>query len=305
MQVETFLPCFPGFYGTYFEFENEGQELEYINEKRAENGLEPISYDDVKWEYQSYRETVSKKAVSYIEDRLNEMGIQCKLAFKKLQMPREYNFSTDMIIIEAEFEAEQVRKAFMELDTAVLPGFFDQFLPSSGFSPFSETMKKADVKYWMQTDFDNFHDFGLACELILTSHIESQFDMDEFVEKSTHEVEVGIENYSDLIKISVDIDKWNAKMGYSKYPETQKFFDTDPDIPQGELPYRQGDVVYMEDEKNFGVVIGCIDAHRGELRTDLAGMAAFSDIRIADCDDLEAMRKTAYGMDIISFLKNN
>lgn len=42
MQVQTFLPCFPGFYETNFEFDNEDQELEYINEKRAENSLPAI-----------------------------------------------------------------------------------------------------------------------------------------------------------------------------------------------------------------------------------------------------------------------
>lgn len=153
----------------------------------------------MKWEYAGYRQNVCKKAVSYIETCLNDLGIKCKLTFNRLQMPREYNFSTDMIIIDATFEAEQVRKKFLDLDTGVLPGFFEQFLPSSGFSPFSETVKKADVKYWMVTDFDNFHDFGLLCELILRNHDESEFDEDNFCFLSTHEVEVGIENYNDLV----------------------------------------------------------------------------------------------------------
>lgn len=80
-----------------------------------------------------------------------------------------------------------------------LPGFFERFLPSPGFSPFSETVKKAELSYWKETSFDTFHDFGLACELILSSHIDSEFSMDGFIEKSTYEVEVGIENYSDLV----------------------------------------------------------------------------------------------------------
>ncbi len=199
MQVETFLPCFPGFYETQFEFENEDQELEYINEKRAEIGLKPIGYDDVEWSYHDYHIEVCKKAVWYIETKLNELGIECKMTFKKLQSPREYNFETDMIIIDAEFEAEQVRKAFMDVDSDALPGFFDRFLSSSSFSPFSETVKKAELSYWKETSFETFHDFGLACELILNSHADSEFSMDEFIEKSTHEVEVGIENYSDLV----------------------------------------------------------------------------------------------------------
>lgn len=199
MQVETFLPLFPGFYGTQFEFNNEDYELEYINEKRAEIGLQPIGYYDVKWSYHDYHIEVCEKAVGYIETKLNELGIECKLAFKKLQSPREYNFGTDMIIIDADFDPEQVRKVFMDVDSDALPGFFDQFLPKSGFSPFSETVKKAELSYWKETSFETFHDFGLACELVLNSHADSEFSMDEFIEKSTHEVEVGIENYSDLV----------------------------------------------------------------------------------------------------------
>ncbi len=199
MQTETFLPCFPGFYETQFEFNNEDQELEYINERRAETGLPAISYDDVKWSYTDYRQNVCKKAVSYIEQELNDLGLECKLTFKELKSPREYNFSTDVIYIDADFDPEQLRKMFMDVDSDALPGFFGRFLPRPGFSPFSETVKKAELSYWQETDFNNFHDFGLACELVLSSHIESEFNMDDFAFESTHEVEVGIDNYHELV----------------------------------------------------------------------------------------------------------
>lgn len=199
MQVETFLPCFPGFYGTNFEFDNEDLELDNINEKRAEIGLKPIGYEDVKWSYHDYHIEVSKKAVSYIEGKLNEIGLDCKLAFKELKSPREYNFSTDMIIIDAEFDAEQVRKLFFECSIDAIEQMFDNFRPRPGFSPFSETVKKASMNYWQATDFDNFQDFGWAAKVILESHQDTEFNMDEFIEKSTHEVEVGIDNYSDLV----------------------------------------------------------------------------------------------------------
>ncbi len=126
MTTETFLPCFPGFYGTIFEFDNEDQELEYINEKRAEAGLPTIGYDDVKWKYHDYHIEVSKKAVGYIETKLNELGLECKLTFREMKSPREYNFSTDVIYVDAEFDPERLRKLFMEVDSDALPGFFNQ-----------------------------------------------------------------------------------------------------------------------------------------------------------------------------------
>jgi hypothetical protein len=199
MQVETFLPCFPGFYETLFEFSNEDIELENINEKRAEIGLPAIDYDDVEWSYHDYHIEVCKKAVSYIENQLNELGIECKLVFKELKSPREYNFSTDMIIIDAEFDPEQVREKFFENCASPIAEFLRQFLPKDGFTPFESTVKKGSIGYWKKTSFNNFHDFGLACELILNSHGDSEFNMDEFAEQSTHEVEIGIENYSDLV----------------------------------------------------------------------------------------------------------
>jgi len=198
MQVETFLPCFPGFYETNFEFNDEGRELESINEERAEIGLPAIAYDDVEWSYADYHQNVSKKAVAYIEKMLNDL-LPCKLTFKKLQSPREYNFSTDMIIIDAEFDPEQLRKLLFECPISAIEAMLENFKPSSGFIPFSETLEKASLEYWQKTDFENFHDAGWTMQTILESHPESEFDMDNFAFVSTHEVEVGIDNYNEIV----------------------------------------------------------------------------------------------------------
>lgn len=42
-----------------------------------------------------------------------------------------------------------------------------------------------------------------------------------------------------------------------------------------------GDVVYIKSTNSIGVVIGCIDNESGELRTDMDGMVAFSDLEPA------------------------
>ena len=47
------------------------------------------------------------------------------------------------------------------------------------------------------------------------------------------------------------------------------------------VKYDLGDVVYIRPENSIGVVIGCIDHETGELRTDMNGMVAFSDIEFA------------------------
>lgn len=45
--------------------------------------------------------------------------------------------------------------------------------------------------------------------------------------------------------------------------------------------YDLGDVVYIRSTNAIGVVIGCIDNESGELRTDMDGMVAFSDLELA------------------------
>lgn len=196
MKIETFLPCFPGFYGTEFEFNAEDIELEYINEKRAENNLDPIEFKDVKWEYKSYHIEVSKRAVDYIESQLKEIGLECSLVFKELKSPRAYNYATDMIIIEATFDPAQLRKLLLECP---LQELLDEFKPRSGFVPFESTLKMSTVNYWMTTGFEDFQSPGWAMQTILSSHENSEFDESEFILQSTHEVEIGVENYSELV----------------------------------------------------------------------------------------------------------
>lgn len=197
MEIETFLPMFPGFYGTVFEYNNTEWDVDHINELRAEANLPETSYDDVKWDYDHYHQKASKKAVAYIQELVKGF---CELEFVRLQSPREYNFSTDIIIVNAEFDPERLRKELLKCSPNDITWYIEEnFLPHPGFTPFSETLKKAALDYWWETDFNNFHDCGHALEMILRFHPDTEFDENEFIEKSTHEVEVGIDNYNELV----------------------------------------------------------------------------------------------------------
>ena len=48
-KIETYLPLFPGFYGTIFE-PYEDSEIDCINEVRKEKGLDEIRCSDRDWE---------------------------------------------------------------------------------------------------------------------------------------------------------------------------------------------------------------------------------------------------------------
>jgi len=77
----------------------------------------------------------------------------------------------------------------------------------------------------------------------------------------------------------------NLKVNYRNYA----LFDYTPYLDRNSNPiphpsklkYDLGDVVYIRHTNAIGVVIGCIAPETGELRTDMDGMVAFSDIEPA------------------------
>lgn len=84
--------------------------------------------------------------------------------------------------------------------------------------------------------------------------------------------------------MQINIAALNAANGYNDYPE---FFDRKDNViktPDAPTKYRKGQVVRFtkgDDKGKFAVVLGVIAASCGELRTDLAGMVSFSEIRMA------------------------
>lgn len=74
-----------------------------------------------------------------------------------------------------------------------------------------------------------------------------------------------------------------------------KLYDYHPyfvcDEPVNKKPkdsqYDVGDVVYIKPTNSIGVVLGCIDNVREDLRTDADGMQCFCDIRPATMEDFK------------------
>ena len=103
MKVQTFLPVFNGFYNTLFDnlIDNtvDGA-IEYHNEQ---NGTE-LNYDDFNFDFITLQNDICKDAVIKIEEKLNEIGINCSIIYENLISPRYYNFSNDSINIEINFK---------------------------------------------------------------------------------------------------------------------------------------------------------------------------------------------------------
>lgn len=103
MKVQTFLPVFNGFYNTLFDdlIDNSTDNaIEYYNEQN--NTL--LYYDDFDFNYNLIMSEICKDAVSKIEEKLNEIGINCSIIYENLISPKYYNFSNDSINIEINFK---------------------------------------------------------------------------------------------------------------------------------------------------------------------------------------------------------
>lgn len=84
--IESYLPLFPGFYNTYFEYDNESDDCEE----------EGVLYEDIEWDYEGYRNNVAKGCVSSVSSFLPEKW-KIKIEFEKVYSPKFYNFDTDVI----------------------------------------------------------------------------------------------------------------------------------------------------------------------------------------------------------------
>ena len=103
MRVQTFLPVFNGFYNTLFEdlIDNATDNaIEWYNEQ---NGTE-LNYDDFDFNFVLIKNEICRDAVLKVEDKLNEIGINCTINFDTLISPREYNFDNDSINININFK---------------------------------------------------------------------------------------------------------------------------------------------------------------------------------------------------------
>lgn len=103
---KTWLPLFPGFYGTRFE-PNEDWELEILEEKRG--SIEDIEWKEYDFDYDSYRKETAEECCCVVEDLLKE-HLECTITFEFISSPKYYNFSNDSINISVELDLETLKK---------------------------------------------------------------------------------------------------------------------------------------------------------------------------------------------------
>lgn len=111
----SWLPVFPGFYGTFFDGENMYEsEIDYINERVEPEGLAKAMIDNLynskagNQLWKDYEESIAKQCVTIIASELVPEFVE-SIEFEAISSPREYNFRNDSIIVKYTFSAANLQ----------------------------------------------------------------------------------------------------------------------------------------------------------------------------------------------------
>ncbi len=202
MKIQIYLPVFPGFYSTIFEPCNEDTEIECIDEERAKKGLEPVKFEDVRFNYNEYFKNVAEECTEAIERELqDEIHESIAVEFEELISPKEYNFRNDSINIAVNLSKEAKNKILEMLEEnkeAFRLHIKEQYTSRSGFisshsnqsSEWVETLKNGKPE-------DLNHKLGAILEFLLQEIIEyDQHSLYDAIETHT----VYASNFDELTK---------------------------------------------------------------------------------------------------------
>jgi len=145
MKINTNLPGFTGYYGSIFDDADTSNEVEYINEQRAEKGLEPIDENLINWNYKQYYEELNESLTNVVEDFLIDLNMIKSIKFIKLHSPKYYNYTNDVIECEIEVNVKEVKKYIKNNIEEFETYLEDNFKSRSGFISFYEY----DINFWL------------------------------------------------------------------------------------------------------------------------------------------------------------
>lgn len=167
--IKTYLPVFPGFYGTIFEYENEEFDIENYNE---ENNTD-LNFDDFEFNYKDYYNRVAKKCCEIIERELKHLFPSVSVKFESLVSPREYNFTNDSINVEISIDNQdfETMLTYLKTNKKEFKGYIKEMYSNcSGFISFYSTDYKVWLDEYLKEDNDKLtHCFGSVLNFILNN----------------------------------------------------------------------------------------------------------------------------------------
>jgi hypothetical protein len=147
MILNSNLPGFYGYYGSIFEDTDTSGEVDYINELRKENGLDPLEDENlINWDYDTYYSELNKKLTGCVEDFIIELGIVKSITFVALHSPKFFNFSNDVIECKINVNVREARKYINDNLEAFEVYLADNFKSRDGFTSFYSH----DLNFWLE-----------------------------------------------------------------------------------------------------------------------------------------------------------
>ena len=153
--IKSFLPVFPGYYGTIFE----PDETDMIEDDKT--------YEDYTWDYKDYQQRTAAKFCQIIESELSPI-VQIEIAFEAVCSPREYNFANDSINCTYKINAEALKIIHKYLldNKDAFEEYLTRYTSCSGFiSSYSNSSNTWISDYWKEIE-TNAHILGSILDFL-------------------------------------------------------------------------------------------------------------------------------------------
>jgi hypothetical protein len=197
MKTNTNLPAFHGFYGSIFEDFDNYSELQYVNELRDQNGLEPLENDyDFDYDYEDYHIKLSIALCDTVESFLIDEGFINSIKFINLHSPKYYNYSNDTIECNIDVNVKNVKEYINNNLDCFEAYLIDNFKSYSGFCSFYEH----DLNFWLNKmkSFKNLDHNEIHGILDFICKNESFDIVDSFYNRGYYNIQINITNFNTL-----------------------------------------------------------------------------------------------------------
>lgn len=199
MKVQTYLPIFKGFYGSFYDSDIEQKEIEWVDYLYTEYNLDADEIH-LDFNYQGYYDDCAVCICEAVCEELIELGLIKSYKYESLVSPKYYNFSNDSINVEFKFSTEnkvRIAQYIKEHWNAFKDYLKDNYTSCSGFiSSYSN-----DVADWLKISdsLEHSHKSGSILNFILTNEGISDFYIYEKVMGVRDYLELELNNYSDIL----------------------------------------------------------------------------------------------------------
>lgn len=199
MRVQTYLPIFKGFYGSFYDSDIEQKETDWVDYLNDEYDLD-VDELHLDFNYKGYYDDCAECICEAVCEELIELGLIKSYKYESLVSPKYYNFRNDSINVEFKFSIEnkvRIAQYIKEHWDAFKDYLKKHYTSRSGFiSSYSN-----DIADWLKISdsLEHSHKSGSILNFILTNEGISDFYIYEKVMDIRDDLELELNNYSDIL----------------------------------------------------------------------------------------------------------